>query len=658
MWRSDFLFVSLYHIMDNNASNTSSGTDIIKLLPESVANQIAAGEVIERPASVIKELVENSVDAGADSIEIVIKDAGRTLIQVVDNGKGMSVTDARMAFERHATSKIRKADDLFTLHTMGFRGEALPSIAAVSELEMTTMRGGDELGTKIVIKASKVESQEPVASVKGTNIMVKNLFYNFVARRRFLKKDSVELSHIVQEFERLALVNPGIALKLTHNGSVLHQLQRSSLRARIGALFGKNLEKNLIPVETETSLAVIKGFISLPSAAKTRGAKQYFFVNGRNMRHPYFHKAVVSCFENLIAKDAQPQYFLNFDVPPEKIDVNIHPKKHEIKFEEEQSIWQILTASIRNSLGRYNVGTTIDFDNIGEPDIPPLVEGGPLVDSPVDTTGDTDYTPFATPDFDMRVWDERPEEHRLDFSQAVSRPSSLNGPSPKRRDSGRQINIPSNWDALYAAFTDEKNREQNQTKDETRRSFWQLRNRYILTETSGGLLIIDQHRAHVTILYHSMMEANQGGNLASQNLLFEMPLDLEQSQKIILDSSIDIIERLGFRIHTSDDQYLLTAVPSVLDRSDPVDMLRKIIGDLAETGADIESDVISRLSLTLARGAAIQPGQSLTTTEQEHIVNSLFKLESPRYTPDGHLIIADLDDDALSRFFSKHVTSN
>ncbi len=564
----------------------------------------------------------------------------------------MSVTDARMAFERHATSKIRKADDLFTLHTMGFRGEALPSIAAVSELEMTTMREGDELGTRIVIKASKVESQQPVASVRGTNIMVKNLFYNFVARRRFLKKDSVELSHIVQEFERLALVNPGIALKLSHNGTVLHQLQRSSLRERIGALFGKNLEKNLIPVEADTSLAAIKGFISLPSAAKTRGAKQYFFVNGRNMRHPYFHKAVVSCFENLIAKDAQPQYFLSFDVPPERIDVNIHPKKHEIKFEDEQSIWQILTASIRNSLGRYNVGTTIDFDNIGEPDIPPLVEGAPRVDSPVDNPADPDYTPFATPDFDMRAWEERPAENRLDFGSAISRPSSLNSGNYLRRESGGQINIPSNWDTLYAAFTEEKSREQSpMIADEPRRSFWQLRNRYILTETSGGLLIIDQHRAHVSILYHSMMDDSKRGNLASQNLLFEMPLDLESAQKIVLDSSIDLIERLGFRIRTSGEGYMLTAVPSVLDRNDPVEMLRRILSDMMETGLDIEDDAISRLTLTLARGAAIKSGQPLTPAEQEHIVNSLFKLESPRYTPDGHLVIAELNDDALARLF-------
>ncbi|MDE6396659.1 MAG: DNA mismatch repair endonuclease MutL, partial [Muribaculaceae bacterium] len=504
---------------------------------------------------------------------------------------------------------------------------------------------------KIVIRASKVESQQPVATVKGTNIMVKNLFYNFVARRRFLKKDSVELSHIVQEFERLALVNPGIALKLSHNGSVLHQLQRSSLRERIGALFGKNLEKNLIPVEADTSLVAIKGFIALPSAAKTRGAKQYFFVNGRNMRHPYFHKAVVSCFENLIAKDAQPQYFLSFDVPPEKIDVNIHPKKHEIKFEEEQSIWQILTASIRNSLGRYNVGTTIDFDNIGQPDIPPLVEGAPRVDSPVDNTADPNYTPFAAHDFDMRVWEERPPEQKLDFGQAVSRPSSLNTGIGRHRESGGRINIPSNWDSLYDAFTDEKKKESLSVADEPRRSFWQLRNRYILTETSGGLMIIDQHRAHVSILFHSMMSDKAGGQLATQNLLFELPLDLEPAQKIVLDSSIELIEKLGFRINTAGSQYMLTAVPTVLDRTDPVDMLRTIISDLMETGTDIEEDVVSRLALTLARGAAIKSGQVLTPAEQEHIVSSLFKLESPRYTPDGSLVIADLDDDALSRLF-------
>lgn len=623
--------------------NKTNNPDVIRLLPESVANQIAAGEVIERPASVIKELVENSVDAGADSIELVIKDAGRTLIQVIDNGKGMSVTDARMAFERHATSKIRKAEDLFALHTMGFRGEALPSIAAVSELEMTTMRPGDELGTKIIIKASKVESQQPTVTVKGTNIMVKNLFFNFVARRRFLKKDNVELNHIVHEFERMALVNPAVALKLTHNNTVLHQLQRSSLRERIGALFGKNLEKNLIPVEADTSLARISGFIAVPGAARNRGAKQFFFVNGRNMKHPYFHRAVMSCFENLIAKDAQPQYFINFEVDPDRIDVNVHPKKHEIKFEDEQSIWQILTAAIRNSLGKYNVGTTIDFDNVGQPDIPPLVEGAVPKETPAES-GDSNYTPFSGPEFELRSWPERPPEHRLDFGQTTSRPSLLN------KDGGRPSALTKNWESLYEVFTSPTDITQPEQK---KRSFMQLRNRYIITETQKGLMLINQHRAHTKILYEQMMSEAARNSIATQKLLFEMPLELDSTERIVLDSSIDLIDRLGFSVETSlDGKCSLVGIPTVCENSDPIQMLKAVLHDLAETGLDVESDLLSHIILILARKAAIQSDRVLTETEQEHIVNKLFMLDSPRLTPDGKIIIAELDDTVLEQLFA------
>ena len=339
--------------------------DIIRLLPDSVANQIAAGEVIQRPASVIKELVENSVDAGATNIQIILKDAGRTLIQVVDDGCGMSDTDARLAFERHATSKIAQASDLFALSTMGFRGEALASIAAIAHVDLRTMRRGDTIGTRIIISGSKVESQQPEACQPGSNMMVKNLFFNVPARRKFLKKDSVELSNIMREFERLALVNPSVEFTLIHNDVVLHQLLKGSLKQRISDLFGKSLDHQLIPVETETSIVKINGFVGLPENARKRNPLQYFFVNGRNMRHPYFHKAVMQCYEQLIPSDVQPNYFLNFSVDPESIDVNIHPTKSEIKFENEQPIWQILVAAIKESLGKYNAVPSIDSKSSG-----------------------------------------------------------------------------------------------------------------------------------------------------------------------------------------------------------------------------------------------------------------------------------------------------
>ena len=369
-------------------------SDIIRLLPDSVANQIAAGEVIQRPASVIKELVENSIDAGATAITIILKDAGRTLIQVIDNGSGMSDTDARLAFERHATSKIAKADDLFALNTMGFRGEALASIAAIAHVDLRTMLHDAQLGTRLVINGSKVESQEPEACAPGSNMMVKNLFFNTPARRKFLKKDSVEMSAIMREFERLALVNIGVDFTLISNDTTLHSLMHGSMKKRICDLFGKNLDKQLIPIETDTSIVSVNGFIGLPENARRRNQLQYFMVNGRNMRHPYFHKAVMQCYEKLIPADAQPNYFINLHVDPETIDVNIHPTKNEIKFENEQAIWQILTAAIRDSLGRFNVGPVLDFDQEDAPEIPVF---NPETERMPELVIDNEYNPFREP---------------------------------------------------------------------------------------------------------------------------------------------------------------------------------------------------------------------------------------------------------------------
>lgn len=644
--------------MTSQPKDTSSPReDIIHLLPDSVANQIAAGEVIQRPASVIKELVENAVDAGATSIEIVVKDAGKTLIQIVDNGCGMSVTDARMAFERHATSKIRCADDLFTLHTMGFRGEALPSVAAVAEVEVITRREGDELGTRLVIRGSKFESQEPCTAAKGTSIKVKNLFYNFVARRRFLKSDSVELKHIVGEFERLALVNRDVAFKFTSNDTLLHSLSRSPLKERISALFGKSIGTNLIPVETETSLVKISGFVALPTAARKNGLRQFFFVNGRNMRHPYFHRAVLSCYENLIAKDVQPHYFINFEVAPDRIDVNIHPQKHEIKFEDEQSIWQILTAAVRASLGRFNVGVAIDFNTEGAPDIPPLVEGRiPVDNTPVSDVFDDTYNPFEL---------KSPQPIRpakFDFGNDYTSASSLNDhvrQRPEQRPDTR------GWEEFYRSVeqikkqrkTEEKTIPQideNMVGDENATSFWQLLGRYILTETRKGMVIIDQHRAHINILYNRILGTLTSGTTASQKLMFDEPLELDTTENVVLDSSIDIIESMGFRIHRDDEgRAVLEAVPAMLDTKSPVTVLKSILADLAETGNDVEHDLRSRVALAAARSSAIRYGQILTQVEMEHIVNALFRLTSPTYTPDGQLTLYMLDEQRLNTMFAQ-----
>ena len=646
--------------------------DVIRLLPDSVANQIAAGEVIQRPASVVKELVENSVDAGAKNIEVVVKDAGKTLIQVIDDGIGMSTTDARMAFERHATSKIRCADDLFTLHTMGFRGEALPSIAAVAELEVATRRETDELGTKLIIKASDVESQEPAMTAKGTNIKVKNLFFNFVARRRFLKKDNIELSHILHEFERLALVNTDVAFKLISNGVTIYSLPRGPLKERIGSLFGKTLSQHLIPVKTSTSLVQINGFVSLPEGARHRGQKQFLFVNGRNMRHPYFHKAILSCYDNLIPKDAQPQYFINFTVEPDRIDVNIHPQKHEIKFEDEQAIWQILTAAVRESLGRYNASSTLEFNNTDAPEIPVMTPGnGNASDLQSLGTDIGGYNPFelykdspaeVTNRFDFDFDSMSPGSQRMQ-SSAGTRPSALNSAHHEKRDFAR------GWEQFYESLKREKNDivpgNLEEPTDETEVAMAlfsdsedssrlvQFRKKYILSENEKGIIIIDQYRAHVNVLYHSFKEENESGNASVQNLLFPETIELDAQERVMLDSSIEIIERIGFRIGKDNEGNLtLDGIPGLLNINNPMQVLKNILNDLTESGVNVEEVAINRILLTMAKTAAIKGGQVMTEAEMEHLMRQLNALPSPFYTPDGLRVVRSINDDRLSYLFN------
>jgi DNA mismatch repair protein MutL len=633
--------------------------DVIKLLPDSVANQIAAGEVIQRPASVIKELVENAVDAGATTVQIILKDAGKTLIQVVDNGCGMSATDARMAFERHATSKIRKADDLFTLHTMGFRGEALPSIAAVSEIDMRTMRPDDTMGTRIIIKASEVESQQPEACVAGTNIMVKHLFYNFVARRRFLKKDSVELSHIMHEFERLALVNTNVEFSLTHNGSLVHQLLKAPLKQRIGALFGKTVERGLIPVDTETTLVKITGFIGLPQNARHRNALQYFFVNGRNMRHPYFHKAVLNCYKDLISSDAQPNYFINLSVDPDRIDVNIHPQKHEIKFEDEQLIWQVLSAAIKESLGKFNVGPSIDFDAVDVPDIPPMIQTpGSEVNALTDEI-DLDYNPFA-------VEAPLPAPKVEVASHLNSEPKATTDASWRRE---RTSALNKNWDKLYEAYNVERQSALNSIPQSANteavlptlaeesqevQSMFQLKNRWIVTTSKSGLMFIDQHRAHARVLYERFLPTIKGGHMASQHLIFGETIEVDAAQHAIIEHAQELLQSLGYELSFLGDlTWAINGVPAELGNVNPTQALLSVLSDVAETGNDPTDEQRSRIALSMAKTAAIRTNQALSADEVQRLVSDLFKLQTPNYTPDGYAIVHILSADQIASFFSK-----
>lgn len=626
--------------------------DIIRLLPDSVANQIAAGEVIQCPASVIKELVENSIDAGATSIQVIIKDAGRTLIQVIDNGCGMSVLDARMSFAKHATSKIRKADDLFTLHTMGFRGEALPSIAAISEVEMRTMRREDEIGTKLIIRGSKVESQTPEVCNPGTSIMVKNLFYNLVARRRFLRKDNKEQAAIAKEFQRLALVNPDVEFSLVHNGSVVHQLMREPLLNRIGRLFGRTVETTLIPIEAKTALVSISGYIGVPAGARQRNHHQYFFVNGRNMKHPYFHKAVLTCYENLISPEVQPNYFINFEIDPERIDVNVHPQKYEIKFEDEAMVWQVLTAAVRESLGKYNVGPAIDFNATDVPDIPPMTanpEDRP--ESPVDEYLDPNYNPFELSPFESFDTDNRlfnPVDHGTMPSATVAR-------------GVRNSALNSNWQALYDNFEKAKTNPQsvldisNEFLAESSISespILQIKNRWIVTQGTSGLMIVDQHQAHTRVLYERFLPLMDKADRPTQHLIFEEFVELDSSLKEVAENQRELLSRIGFDFDFDDNiTCTLRGVPPLLAQANPAEAFYAVVSDLAEVASDPEEKQRQHAALTLARKAAIRNNQPLSQPEMQQLMSDLFHLPEPNYTPDGHSIVQILTTDKIASLF-------
>lgn len=626
-------------------------SDVIRLLPDSVANQIAAGEVIQRPASVIKELVENAVDAGATEISIILKDAGRTLIQVVDNGCGMSPTDARMAFERHATSKISAAADLYSLHTMGFRGEALPSIAAVAQIDLRTMRKDETVGTRLLISESKFESQEPASCVPGTNLMVKNLFFHMPARRKFLKKDSVELSHILREFERLALVNTGIGFTLIHNDVTLHQFGPGTLKQRIGALFGKNLESQLAAINTETSLVKIDGFVGMPRFAKKRGAQQFLFVNGRNMRHPFFHKAIVKCYEQLIAPDSQPSYFINFEVDPSTIDVNIHPQKHEIKFEHEQAIWQILEAAVRETLGKTQAAGALDFDSDEMPEIPLF---DPSADTKAPDEGfDEAYNPF------------RPAADNGPASSAAARSWQ---PAVKR--------LPHDWDKLYDNFAgrrddayvagtqtfdpveaagtlDLDNGPQSRQADGENLASpcFQLQGSYIVSSSHRGILVISQRRAHIRILYERYMASMRSDTMASQSLLFAEDFEISASQSAMLETMLPHLQSLGFRLERiSSTNWSIPAVSAPLAGVSPVEVILDLLGD-AGAASGIEA-LQSPLALSMARHSAVSNGQTLSAGEMENIVADLFRCSEPSFTPDGLTVMTVIDNDELSERFN------
>lgn len=602
--------------------------DIIQLLPDSVANQIAAGEVIQRPASVVKELVENAIDAGATQIKVNIKDAGRTLIQIIDNGSGMSDTDARMAFERHATSKIRSANDIFAIRTMGFRGEALASIAAIADVELRTKEHDHDLGTFIHISGSNIITQEPVSCDNGTNFQIKNLFFNVPARRKFLKSNPAELKHIINEIQRIALANPEIGISLHHNGSAIYELAGSNKRVRIVSIFGKNINQSLIPIDTETTLVKISGFIGQPKFARKTFGEQFFFVNKRYMKHPFFHRAIMQAFEKILPPDAIPSYFISFDLDPADIDVNIHPTKTEIKFENESMIWQILQASVREALGKFNVVPSIDFDQAGSLDIPMPLHHFDEVSMP-EIKVNPNYNPFET--------------------QAPSKNYSGTAASFSSRPVERPN--PTNWQSLYKGLEpdfsakpesqDEEPVQFRIEEQQTAKSSVQFKNKYILTPVKSGLMVIDQKRAHERILYERLMQVLENNEVASQQQLFPETFELNASDATLLTSILPDLRALGFDIRDfGKNSFIVNGTPGVLNTSSPIDIIESLLEEYKNSPVNLQEKARETVAISLAQASAIPYGQALKPGEINELIDNLFACQTPNFSPKGKKILS------------------
>ena len=633
-------------------------SDIISLLPDSVANQIAAGEVIQRPASVVKELVENAVDAGAKTIRVIIVDAGRTSIQVIDDGKGMSETDARLAFERHATSKIRQADDLFALHTMGFRGEALASIAAVAQVELLTRMAEDEIGTRLQIAASKVVAQEPAAAPLGSSFKVDNLFYNVPARRKFLKSNTTELSNILQTFERIVLVYPDIHFILHHNGAELQNLKPASLRQRIADVYGRQYTQELLPVEVQTSLCNITGFVGKPETARKKAGHDFFFVNGRYMRHPYFHKAVVSAYDRMIPEGMQVPYFLYIEVAPAAIDVNIHPTKTEIKFENEQAIWQVLTATVRDALGRFCDVPSIDFDVQGKPDIPVFDPVHDQITAPK-VSYDPDYNPFRSTSSKgghlSPLYPRTSVSPNSGWKQLYDIVSS--GPStPSEKD---QSLFPADEGDLSPLAP-----HPSPLNTDLSPLHYQYKGCYIMTAVKSGLMIIDQHRADVRIRYERYLQQLENHTVATQQLLFPESVRFSPAESVVLQKMLPSLTAMGFDLSDlGGNSFAVNGIPAGLEGVDPVTLIRQIVADseddsLSDDSATVKSTVSSKLStvnskvaLSLAQCVATPYGQVLSNDEMEQIINELFACSNVNYTPNGKSILTILPQTDIERLF-------
>ncbi len=601
--------------------------DIIKLLPDSVANQIAAGEVIQRPASVVKELVENAVDAGASDINVVIRDSGRTLVQVIDNGCGMSETDARLSFERHATSKIKSADDLFAITTKGFRGEALASIAAVSMTELKTRREEDETGTLLVISNSRVEKQEPCPCATGSVFSVKNLFYNVPARRKFLKSDNTEFRHIITEFQRVALAHPEIRFTLIHNDQEIYRLQSGNQRQRIISIFGKQYNQNLVSVDSSTTIVNISGFVGKPENARRTPGEQFFFINNRFIRHPYLHRAIIEAYQGILPPEAVPAYFIFITSDPAAIDVNIHPSKTEVKFEDERSVWQIMLASVREALGRFNVVPSMDFGPEGAVEIPVITNDMPLPSTPAIEV-DSTFNPFDN----------------IEYNKAETQWNGYTG----KKDS-------SNWESLFTvtARSSDSGEDSTENKGEGNfRRFFQIKNRYIMCPVMSGIMMIDQRRAHERVLYEKFLASLGEGSAPMQVSMFPVETELNPGDIVILQEIQEQVKTLGFDIEIKKgNKVIIKGHPADSRNANPLDMLETILSEYKVTLGDPSIGARERVALSMARASAIPYGLALTQTEMEELFDMLFACSLPSYSPSGRMVMSIITLEELDKRF-------
>jgi DNA mismatch repair protein MutL len=601
--------------------------DIINLLPDSVANQIAAGEVIQRPASVIKEMVENSIDAGATNIQVIVKDSGRTLIQIIDNGKGMSETDARMAFERHATSKIKSIDDIYSLHTMGFRGEALASIAAIAQVELKTKQESQDIGTKIQISGSTVELQESCSCATGSNFSIRNIFFNVPVRRKFLKANSTELKHIINEFQKIALCNSNISMSLYSNDSEIYLLPQSNIKQRIINVLGKHTSQNLIPVNTQTSIVRISGFVGKPEFAKKNSGEQFFFVNNRFMKNPAFHKAVIEAYDKILPQGTIPSYFIYLDVDPSTIDVNIHPTKTEIKFENAKAVWQMIQASVKEALGKNNIVPSLDFERDVSVEIPYFKKDQKNDVQKPHIKINQNYNPFNVSDI------KNDEKSKYD-----------------------------NWDKLYSGFENsfddniqaiEQEETQNKIEFEAqthRSNFYQYKNKYIFCAVKSGMMIIELKRAYERIVFEQFLKGLNNNSSISQKNLFPEQLIFSEIESIILNNLSEELENIGFMISCiGNNTFVVNGTPAIIDNCNPKEVLHTIIANHQKSKTDIKTEVYKSIACTLSKYAAMNYNKKLSTIEIEEFVNKLFLCENSNYSPDGKTIITILSDDELEK---------